>query len=166
YARPVSLVGHSLGGYLSPMAALKRPQWVRGVVWLDSPLIAGWRSSAPRVSQWTGLDEGFAPAAAARTRRGHSTGRGDAWRPVRAESAVGPCEPQDFDLHPLLLPAYRPSQLNHLHSHPWPRPAQPPEPRTPPRPLPAHVTAPHEHPRELLAPSLDPRLHSTRTSPP
>ncbi len=50
------LVGHLLGGYLSLLAALKRPQWVKGVVMLDSPVIAGWKSGLLRFTQWTGLD--------------------------------------------------------------------------------------------------------------
>ncbi len=80
YTRPVWLVGHSLGGYLSLMAALQKPQWVKGVVMLDSPVIAGWRSSALRFSQWAGLDERLSPAAATRTRRTRWADREEAWR--------------------------------------------------------------------------------------
>lgn len=84
---PVWLVGHSLGGYLSLMAALKKPQWVRGVVMLDSPVIAGWRSSLLRISQWTGLDERLSPAAATRTRRTSWASREEAWRHFHAKPA-------------------------------------------------------------------------------
>ena len=87
YERPVWLVGHSLGGYLSMMAALKKPQWVKGVVMLDSPVIAGWRSSMLRVSQWTGLDEKLSPAAATRARRTHWASRDEAWRHFHSKPA-------------------------------------------------------------------------------
>ena len=38
---PVWLVGHSLGGYLSLMAAIRKPELVRGVVLIDSPIVGG-----------------------------------------------------------------------------------------------------------------------------
>lgn len=41
--RPVYLVGHSLGGYLSMMVASRHPRLVQGVVALDSPLLFGWK---------------------------------------------------------------------------------------------------------------------------
>ena len=87
YVNPVWLVGHSLGGYLSLMAALRKPQWVRGVVMLDSPVIAGWRSNMLRMSLWTGLDERLSPAAATRTRRTRWPGRDEAWRHFHAKPA-------------------------------------------------------------------------------
>lgn len=87
YEAPVWLVGHSLGGYLSLMAALKRPQCVRGVLMLDSPVVAGWRASVLRVSQWTGLDERLSPAAATRNRRTHWASRDEVWRHFHAKPA-------------------------------------------------------------------------------
>jgi pimeloyl-ACP methyl ester carboxylesterase len=87
YEQPVWLVGHSLGGYLSLMASLKHPHLVRGVVMLDSPIIAGWRANVLRFSQWTGLDERLSPAAATRKRRTHWASRDEAWRHFRAKPA-------------------------------------------------------------------------------
>src|SRR3990167_6793886 len=51
---PVYLVGHSLGGILSVMAASRHPELARGVLMIDSPILSGWRAppwawpSAPR----------------------------------------------------------------------------------------------------------------------
>ena len=66
---PVFLVGHSLGGFLSLMTAAKHPSWVRGVVMLDSPLVAGWRASLLRVGKRIPMAEALSPAARSRKRR-------------------------------------------------------------------------------------------------
>ncbi|MCG1018874.1 MULTISPECIES: alpha/beta fold hydrolase [Burkholderiaceae] len=85
--QPVWLVGHSLGGYLSVMAALKKPHWVKGVVMLDSLLIAGWRSRLLGVTQWAGLDERLSPAVLTRKRRTHWPSRDEAWRHFKRKQA-------------------------------------------------------------------------------
>lgn len=66
---PVILVGHSMGGMLSLMAAKSRPDLVRGVVLLDAPVVAGWRAALVRLARDTALGERFSPARFSAKRR-------------------------------------------------------------------------------------------------
>ena len=66
---PVYLVGHSLGGFLSLMAAAQHPALARGVLMLDSPLIAGWRAGAMGVVKRTALMKRLSPSQVSRRRR-------------------------------------------------------------------------------------------------
>ncbi len=62
YPEPVVLVGHSLGGMLSLMASKQRPELVRCVVMLDSPVVAGWRAALLRLAKGRGWSDSFSPA--------------------------------------------------------------------------------------------------------
>lgn len=66
---PVTLVGHSLGGYLSLMAACKRPDLCAGVVLLDSALIGGWRAHSLHAVKLSGLMRRMSPGRVSRRRR-------------------------------------------------------------------------------------------------
>lgn len=63
------LVGHSLGGFLSVMAAAKYPELARGVLMLDSPLIAGWRATTLGVAKRTQLVGSVSPGKISQRRR-------------------------------------------------------------------------------------------------
>jgi pimeloyl-ACP methyl ester carboxylesterase len=66
---PALLVGHSLGGMLSVLAASRRPDLALGVLLLDAPLVGGWRAHGLRVAKATGLMRRISPGRIARVRR-------------------------------------------------------------------------------------------------
>jgi len=66
---PVYLVGHSLGGFVSLLAASRRPELARGVVLLDSPVISGWKAKVLQLFKTTGVGERYSPAFVSKKRR-------------------------------------------------------------------------------------------------
>lgn len=69
HGAPAILVGHSLGGAVSMLAAYRRPDLARCVVMLDAPVVAGWRAQVWRLSKLLGLRYRLSPGAAAARRR-------------------------------------------------------------------------------------------------
>ena len=67
--RPVIGVGHSLGGALTVMVALRRPDLFRGLVILDSPLLSPWRSRGLWAAKRLGRIEAITPAGVTLRRR-------------------------------------------------------------------------------------------------
>ncbi len=69
--QPAFLVGHSLGGMISLLAASRKPRIAHGIVLLDSPVIAGWRAHSLHMAKVTGLASRVSPGRIARKRRHH-----------------------------------------------------------------------------------------------
>jgi pimeloyl-ACP methyl ester carboxylesterase len=85
--QPVWLVGHSLGGYLSFMAALRLPKLVRGVVLIDSPLLGGWKSSLVGLAKRTNMVGSFSPGAVSQRRRNSWASTDEAFAHFRPKKA-------------------------------------------------------------------------------
>ena len=68
---PVYGVGHSLGGYLSYLAAVRRPELFRAIVLLDAPIIGPFRGSVLGATKRLGIVDRVTPAGATRDRRSH-----------------------------------------------------------------------------------------------
>jgi len=66
---PVVGVGHSLGGYLSYLAAVQRPELFRGIVMLDAPVIGALRGRALGAVKRLGIVDRVTPAGMTRERR-------------------------------------------------------------------------------------------------
>jgi pimeloyl-ACP methyl ester carboxylesterase len=66
---PLFFVGHSLGGFLSLMAAAKAPEMARGVLLLDAPILGGWRANLVGVAKRTQLVGAISPGKVSRKRR-------------------------------------------------------------------------------------------------
>jgi pimeloyl-ACP methyl ester carboxylesterase len=75
---PVYGVGHSLGAYLSFLAAARRPDLFRGIVMLDAPIIGGLRGHGLRAAKRLGIVDRVTPAGMTRERRSEWASREEA----------------------------------------------------------------------------------------
>lgn len=75
---PVLAVGHSLGGFLTAIAAARRPELFRGIILLDAPLLSRFRGSAMQFIKHIGLIDRMTPAGITRNRRREWPSREDA----------------------------------------------------------------------------------------
>jgi pimeloyl-ACP methyl ester carboxylesterase len=66
---PVFGVGHSLGGYLHYLAAVRRPELYRAIVLLDAPIIGPFRGGMLGATKRLGIVDRVTPAGATRDRR-------------------------------------------------------------------------------------------------
>ncbi len=90
---PVFLVGHSMGGYLSVLAASRRPELVRGVVLLDSPLLGPVASQVMRLGKATGAVKRLSPGHVSQGRRHHWPDADAAHAHFAAKTAFARWEP-------------------------------------------------------------------------
>jgi pimeloyl-ACP methyl ester carboxylesterase len=91
---PVILVGHSLGGFLSLMAASQAPKLVRGVLLLDAPIVGGWRAKALGLAKRTQLVGSVSPGAVSRKRRNHWPSLDAALTHFKSKKAFAKWHPQ------------------------------------------------------------------------
>jgi pimeloyl-ACP methyl ester carboxylesterase len=69
YSQPVIGVGHSLGGYLTFMAAAARPDLFRAIILLDAPIIGAIKGRLLGATKRFGIVDRVTPAGATRERR-------------------------------------------------------------------------------------------------
>ena len=94
---PAWLVGHSLGGYLSLLAACRAPDLARGVVLLDSPIVAGWRAHSIQVAKATGLMQRVSPGRISLRRRQQWPSREAAHAHFAAKTVFARWDPRVLD---------------------------------------------------------------------
>jgi pimeloyl-ACP methyl ester carboxylesterase len=69
YRQPVIGAGHSMGGYLTFMAAMQRPELFKAIVLLDAPLLSYIKARGLEMTKWIGIVDRVTPAAGTRHRR-------------------------------------------------------------------------------------------------
>lgn len=96
---PAYLVGHSLGGFLSLLVCLYRPDLVRGVVLLDSPVIHGFKARGVQFFKATGWIDRISPGKISRQRR-------NVWTSAEEAHAHFAGKPNFSRWHPQVLRDY------------------------------------------------------------
>lgn len=90
----VHLVGHSLGGYLSVLAACRRPDLACGLVILDAPMLTGWRAHSVQVMKVGGLIKRFTPGRLSVRRRWQWPSAEAAFQHFAAKSVFARWQPE------------------------------------------------------------------------
>ena len=91
---PAFLVGHSLGGFLSLMAAARHPELACGVLLIDAPILGGWRANALGMAKTTQLFGAVSPGAISRQRRNSWPSVEAAFEHFRHKKAFARWDPQ------------------------------------------------------------------------
>lgn len=92
--RPVHLVGHSLGGYVSLLAACRRPDLAASVVLIDSPVLSGWKAHSVRMAKATRLISHVTPGRVSQRRRHQWPSADEALSHFAAKRAFGRWDPE------------------------------------------------------------------------
>ena len=93
YGRPVLGMGHSLGGYLTALAALRRPALFRAIILLDSPILGPWRGTVFSMVKRFGLADRVTPAGVTRDRRAEWASSDEAYAHFRNRGAFRGFDP-------------------------------------------------------------------------
>jgi pimeloyl-ACP methyl ester carboxylesterase len=91
---PVILAGHSLGGFISLMAAARHPELARGVLLIDSPILGGWRATTLGVIKSAQMVGSVSPGAVSRRRRYHWPDQAAALAYFQSKKAFARWDPQ------------------------------------------------------------------------
>jgi pimeloyl-ACP methyl ester carboxylesterase len=90
----VHLVGHSMGGYVSLLAACRKPGLAQSVTLVDSPVVAGWRAHALHMAKVTGLAPRVGPGHVSARRRVRWASRTDALNHFQSKRAFAAWDPR------------------------------------------------------------------------
>jgi len=94
YGKPVLGVGHSLGGYLTALAALERPALFRAIILLDSPILGKRQGTVFKMIKRFGLADRVTPAGATRDRRAEWASADEAYAHFRHRKTFQPFDPE------------------------------------------------------------------------
>lgn len=94
HGAPVIGVGHSLGGYLTLMAAAQRPDLFRAIILLDAPIIGAIKGRLLAATKRFGIVDRVTPAGATRERRAQWASLAEAERHFRAKKLFRDFSPE------------------------------------------------------------------------